>query len=72
MRDLIVRRCEPEDYEAVYRVYSSPNAMAGMIGVPCSSAQEVREELARETDGTFPRWPVRDTRSSGNSRLAST
>jgi len=53
MRDLIVRRCEPEDYEAVHRVYSSPNAMAGTIGVPYSSAQEVREELARESDGSF-------------------
>ena len=54
MSDVIVRRCEPEDYKAVYRVYSSPNAMAGTIGVPFSSAQEVRDELARETVGSFP------------------
>ena len=54
MRDLIVRRCEPEDYEGVHRVYSSPKAMAGTMGVPYSSAQEVREELAREGDGRFP------------------
>jgi putative acetyltransferase len=54
LSDVIVRRCEPEDYEAVYRVYSSPNAMAGTIGVPFSSAHEVRDELARETDGSFP------------------
>jgi putative acetyltransferase len=54
LRDLTVRRCEPEDFEAVYRVYSSPKAMAGTIGVPYSSAQEVHEELARETDGSFP------------------
>jgi putative acetyltransferase len=54
LRDLTVRRCEPEDFEAVYRVYSSPKAMAGTIGVPYSSAREVREELARETDGSFP------------------
>lgn len=54
MHDLIVRRCEPEDYEAVHRVYSSPNAMAGTIGVPYSSAQEVREELAQVREGSFP------------------
>ena len=54
MSDLVVRRCEPEDYAAVYRVYSSPNAMAGTIGVPFSSPQEVREELARDGDGSFP------------------
>ena len=52
MRDLIVRRCEPEDYLAVHRVYSSPRAMAGTLGVPFSSAQELREELVR--DGSFP------------------
>jgi putative acetyltransferase len=54
LSDLVVRRCEPEDYAAVYRVYSSPNAMAGTIGVPFSSPQEVREELARDGDGSFP------------------
>ena len=54
MRHLIVRRCEPEDYEAVYRVYSSPKAMAGTIGVPYSSAREIREELVRKREGSFP------------------
>jgi putative acetyltransferase len=54
LSDLTVRRCEPEDYQGVYRVYSSPKAMAGTIGVPFSSPQEVRDELARETDGSFP------------------
>jgi putative acetyltransferase len=54
LRDLVVRRCEPEDYEAVHRVYSSPQAMAGTLGVPFSSAHEVREELAREREGNFP------------------
>ena len=54
MSDLIVRRYEPEDYAAVYRVYSSPNAMAGTIGVPFSSPQEVRKELARDGEGSFP------------------
>ena len=54
MRDLVIRRCEPQDYEAVHRVYSSPSAMAGTLGVPFSSAQEIREELSRERDGSFP------------------
>jgi L-phenylalanine/L-methionine N-acetyltransferase len=54
LRDLVVRPCEPEDYVGVHRVYSSRKAMAGTIGVPYSSAQEVREELARETEGSFP------------------
>jgi L-phenylalanine/L-methionine N-acetyltransferase len=54
LRDLIIRRCEPEDFEAVHRVYTFPNAMTGTIEVPFSSAQEVREELARKREGSFP------------------
>jgi putative acetyltransferase len=54
LRDLVVRHCEPEDYRAVHRLYSSPRAMAGTLGIPFSSEQEVREELARERDGSFP------------------
>jgi len=54
LRDLIVRRYEPEDYGAVHRIHSSQRAMAGTLGVPFSSAQEVREVLAREPDGSFP------------------
>ena len=50
MRDLVVRRCEPEDYKAVHLVYSSPRAMAETLGVPYSSEEAWREELARERD----------------------
>lgn len=54
MRDIFVRRCEPEDYKAVHLVYSSPLAMAGTLGVPFSSEQEWREELARPRDDNIP------------------
>jgi L-phenylalanine/L-methionine N-acetyltransferase len=53
LRDLVIRRCEPEDYKAVHLVYSSPLAMAETLGVPYSSEQTWREELARERDDTF-------------------
>ena len=71
MRDLIVRRYEPEDYEAVHRIYSSPRAMAGTLGVPFSSTQEVREVLARERDGSFPLVACvgRDRRAAHAQRL---
>ena len=57
MRDLIVRRREPKDYEAVRLVYPSPRAMAGTLGVPFSSVQALREELARERTAASPWWP---------------
>ena len=53
MRDLVVRRCEPEDYKAVHLVYSSPRAMSETLGVPFSSEQAWREELARRRDDNF-------------------
>jgi putative acetyltransferase len=51
--DLVVRRCEPEDYRSVHLVYSSPRAMAETLGVPFSSERAWREELAGQRDGTF-------------------
>jgi L-phenylalanine/L-methionine N-acetyltransferase len=53
LRDLIIRRCELEDYKAVHLVYSSPQAMAETLGVPYSSEQARRDELARERDDNF-------------------
>jgi L-phenylalanine/L-methionine N-acetyltransferase len=50
LRDLVIRRCEPEDYKAVHLIYSSPRAMAETLGVPYSSEDAWREELARERD----------------------
>lgn len=54
MRDIVVRRCEPEDYRAVHLVYSSPLAMAGTLELPFSSEQAWRDELARPRDDSFP------------------
>ena len=53
MRDLVVQRCEPEDYRAVHLVYCSPRAMAETFGVPFPSKQEWREELAKNRDDNF-------------------
>jgi len=51
--DPVVRSCEPDDYRAVHLVYSSPRAMATTLGVPFSSEQAWREELAGQRDGNF-------------------
>jgi L-phenylalanine/L-methionine N-acetyltransferase len=53
LRDLIIRHSEPEDYKAVHLVYSSLRAMAETLGVPFSSEQVWREELARERDNNI-------------------
>ena len=53
MRDLVIRRCEQEDYRAVHLVYSSPRAMAETLGIPFSSERAWREDLAEERDDNF-------------------
>lgn len=50
MRQVEVRRAEPEDYRAVHLVYSSPNAMAETLGSPFSSEREWREKLSERRD----------------------
>ncbi len=48
---LTVRHSEPEDYEALYRIYSAPRAMADTLGLPFSSTGSWRERLAEEREG---------------------
>ncbi len=45
---LTVRHSEPEDYEAIYRTYSGPKAMAGTLGLPFSSKEAWRERLVEK------------------------
>ena len=54
MREVVVRRADPGDYKAVHLVYSSPNAMAGTLGIPFSSEEDWREELSRRRDDNIP------------------
>ena len=53
MRDLIIRRCEPEDYKAVHLVYSSVQAIAETLEVPYSSEQAWRKERSPQRDDNF-------------------
>ncbi|MGI8860741.1 MAG: GNAT family N-acetyltransferase [Rubrobacteraceae bacterium] len=53
MRKVVGRRAEPEDYKAVHRVYASPRAMAETLGLPFSSHEDWREELARLRNDNF-------------------
>jgi putative acetyltransferase len=50
---VIVRRTEPDDYEALHRVFSGPRAMAGTLQMPLPSAQMWREHLSEPPEGLF-------------------
>jgi L-phenylalanine/L-methionine N-acetyltransferase len=49
--EITVRHSEPEDHEAVYRIYSGPRAMADTLGLPFSPKGPWRERLAEAREG---------------------
>lgn len=51
--EITVRHSEPEDHEAVHRVYSGPRAMADTLGLPFSSKGPWQERLAERGEGEF-------------------
>src|SRR5262245_20011447 len=48
-----VRRAEPADYEAVVKIYSGPQAVAGTLQLPFASAEIWRKRLAEPPEGFF-------------------
>jgi putative acetyltransferase len=49
--ELTIHHSEPEDYDAVHRVYSGSRAIADTLGLPFSSREPWRERLAEEREG---------------------
>lgn len=49
----MVRRAEPADYEAVFKIYSGPKAVAGTLQLPFASAEVWRKRLAEPAEGVF-------------------
>jgi hypothetical protein len=50
-REMTVRHSEPDDYEAVYRIYSGPHAMADTLGLPFSPKGPWRERPEEDRKG---------------------
>lgn len=48
-----IRRAEPADYEAVFKIYSGPRAVAGTLQLPFPSAEVWRKRLAEPPEGVF-------------------
>ena len=49
----IVRRAEPADYEAVFKIFSGPKAVSGTLQLPFGSAEVWRKRLAEPSEGVF-------------------
>ena len=48
-----VRRAEPQDYEAVTRIFDGPNAIRGTLQLPYPSADMWRKRLAEPPEGYY-------------------
>jgi putative acetyltransferase len=50
---VIVRRTEPDDFEALQRIFSGPRAISGTLQMPLPAAQTWRERLSEPPEGLF-------------------
>ena len=48
-----IRRAEPADYEAVFKIFSGPRAVSGTLQLPFPSAEVWRKRLAEPPEGLF-------------------
>src|SRR3712207_860214 len=48
---IVIRRAEPGDYQAVYRVFSGAQVVWGTLQLPFPSAEQWRKRLAEPPDG---------------------
>ena len=51
--EISVRHAEPEDYEALHRIFSGPAAVAGTLQLPLPPREVWRKRLAEPRDGVY-------------------
>ncbi len=51
--EITIRRMEPEDYPALYKIMSGPQAVWGTLQLPYPSAATWRERLANRPEGIY-------------------
>jgi putative acetyltransferase len=49
--NISIRHAEPEDYEALYRIFSAPKAIRGTLQVPFPSRERWRQRLTESQQG---------------------
>ena len=52
-RNIVIRHAEPDDYEALHRVFSGPKAVWGALQLPFPSLEGWRKRLAEPPEGFF-------------------
>ena len=67
--EIVVRRAEPEDYEAFWRIYQDESAYSGTLQLPFPSREAWRKRLAEPVEGDFTFAAVVGSEVVGNAGL---
>jgi putative acetyltransferase len=51
--NIVIRHAEPDDYEALHRIFSAPEAVRGTLQFPFPSAERWRKRLAEPVEGLY-------------------
>lgn len=51
--NIVIRHVEPDDYEALHRIFSTPKAIRGTLQLPFPSAERWRNRLAEPPEGIY-------------------
>jgi putative acetyltransferase len=51
--DVVIRRAEPNDYEAVHKIFTCPKVIWGTLQLPFPSLETWRKRLAESEEGKF-------------------
>lgn len=51
--EITVRHAEPDDYEALHRIFLGPKAVAGTLQLPLPSAEKWRKRLSEPREGSY-------------------
>jgi L-phenylalanine/L-methionine N-acetyltransferase len=66
---IIIRRAEPTDYQAVYKIFCGPRATWGTLQMPYPSAEVWRKKLAEPPEGLYSLVACVDDEVVGQSGL---
>jgi len=51
--EILIRHAEPDDYEAIARIYQAPKAVWGTLQLPLSPVERWRKRLAEPPEGAY-------------------
>jgi putative acetyltransferase len=68
--DIVIQHAEPEDYEALHRIFNCPGVIEGTLQLPLPSAQMWRKRLSERPEGTYDLVACVDGELVGNLDLS--